>query len=77
MSSHSGYKIKLEISHFYQFHSAVTGGFLMNIQSDTLKPTLMISMKSCRFIETIDGTTLEMKNNLIFVVSSMYVFGGS
>ena len=60
-----------------QFHSAVTGGFLMNIQSDTLKPTLMISMKSCRFIETIDGTTLEMKNNLIFGVSSMYVFGGS
>ena len=65
------------ISTEVQIHSTLNYGLRIETKIHTYVPTYTFSMSSMQYVETIDGTTLEMKNNLVMGIGCTIPLGGS
>ena len=59
-----------------QLHPTLNIGISTQISNVYTDQNIVFACKNVRYIETIDGTTLEMKSNLICSIGKTFVFGG-
>ena len=59
-----------------QVHSTINTGIRLDTKFKQYVPTYSVSFSSIQYVETIDGTTLEMKNNFVLGFGLIMPIGG-